>query len=191
MVPNEKFWDAYKGERTSLNQKLVNKIQILAKEMNLLVGLQVIDTQHLWLYYLILELEELNANKNSIVVHRELKQISRELQNFVTEHFLLEEMLLEECRFDSMDSHIKMHRNFSEFIGMQINDFHRINIDEIQVMVDYLKEWLQKHILIEDVLYCNFIKSTKFNTDSFFKKIKKEKKVTFNKYQSDLYDSIL
>ncbi|HRG75059.1 MAG TPA: adenylate/guanylate cyclase domain-containing protein [Leptospiraceae bacterium] len=187
MIPNEKFWDTYKGERYSLNKELVKRIQKLAAELNLLVGLQVIDTQHLWLYYLILELEEINANKDSIVVYKELKQISRELRNYATEHFELEEMLLDECKFDSMDSHIKMHRNFSEFMETRISDFHRINLDEIQSIIDYLKTWLQKHILIEDKLYCDFINSTNFDSESFFQKIRKEKKVTLSKCQSDLY----
>lgn len=187
LIPNEKFWDAYKGERTGLNQKLIKTIRQLVKEIDLIVGLEVLDTQHLWLYYLILELEEIKTNKDSIIVDRELKQISRELQSFAMEHFLLEELLLEECKFNSLDSHIKMHRNFSDFIGMQINEFHAIHIDEIQPIIDYLKKWLQKHILIEDKLFCSFLKSTNFNTESFFKKMVEEKKITFNKYQSDLY----
>ena len=99
-------------------------------------------------------------------------------------------MLLDECKFDSMDSHIKMHRNFSEFMETRISDFHRINLDEIQSIIDYLKTWLQKHILIEDKLYCDFINSTNFDSESFFQKIMEEKKVTLSKYQSDLYTLI-
>lgn len=189
-IPNGRFWKKYTGSRFSLNVLLIDKLKTLWKESDLSLNIPVIDLQHLWLYYLILELEKINSDRNSLVRVSDIKQILSDLLEYVSEHFRIEEYLLAACNYSQTDSHVQFHTDFSKFVDDKFNNLGKIQFDETEEVVVYLKDWLSKHISIEDRKYRSHIDTINYDIESFFTNLPKEEKPITSIFQKQLYESI-
>lgn len=79
-----------------------------------------------------------------------------ELNSYVSEHFLLEEQLLEENNYPSLVDHSKKHTEY----GKRVTDFCLKTVENKKNMPEellcYLGEWWVGHILYEDMKYKSF-----------------------------------
>ncbi|HEX2865655.1 MAG TPA: bacteriohemerythrin [Ignavibacteriales bacterium] len=116
-------------------------------------GFSKIDSQHMKLVALINELQEaMKAGKAKDILARILK----ELTDYTVTHFSAEEKFMAQNKYISFLTHKKSHDEFVD----KIKDFQKkvengqslISID----MLNFLKDWLLKHILVSDKQYVPF-----------------------------------
>jgi hemerythrin-like metal-binding protein len=85
-----------------------------------------------------------------------IAEVLLELNSYVSEHFLLEEQLLEENNYASLVDHSRKHTEYSE----RVTDFCLKTVEKNknvpEELVNYLGEWWIGHILHEDMKYKSF-----------------------------------
>ncbi len=108
----------------------------------------VIDHQHRRLVQLINDLEEVIQQDE---LHPTLLNvIFDEVTSYTQYHFSTEEELMETCNYSGIIEHKILHKNFVSGLSQ-----FKIEAGEGKVNIDiglcqYLKEWLLKHIAVED-----------------------------------------
>ncbi|MDZ4724732.1 MAG: bacteriohemerythrin [Leptospira sp.] len=153
------------------------------------LGIPVIDLQHLWLVNLILKLEETLTDVTLGSFSAEIKSTFTHALEYVSEHFSLEEEILEHFNYPNFDQHVRGHRSFVAKLAEKFN--HSEN-DEVAALglLQILKKWLFQHILHEDSDYANFFKSKDVRLNLFLTKLLKENKYRVTKEQILLYKNI-
>lgn len=116
-------------------------------------GFTKIDSQHMKLVALINDLQEaMKAGKAKDVMAR----IIKELADYTITHFSIEEKFMAQNKYISFVPHKKSHDDFVD----KIKDFQKkvengqssVSID----MLNFLRDWLLKHILVSDKQYVPF-----------------------------------
>lgn len=115
------------------------------------VGVPLLDADHKIFIEIINDLEaaaEYPARRNN------LKEILRRLAQYSRYHFEREEKVMAACGYPGIESHKQEHANFSEYIGAVAlcfdSDPNAVLGDEV---LDFLKNWLTHHVLIQDMAY--------------------------------------
>ena len=131
-------------------KKIVEKAQDYWNRFKLKTGIPIIDVQHLWLVFLILDLE------NSVGLSREkqiesVRKIAPEVKFYIDEHFKIEEFLMQKAGFPQFEDHKKLHLNFLSFLGAV--DLNQLQDLDLIKLVKSLKEWLYSHIALDDKKY--------------------------------------
>ncbi len=122
---------------------------------DLRLGIESIDTQHKKLIDLI------NALDTAIAAgygNEALGKVLGGLLDYTIEHFSYEEHLLERCDYPSYPSHKAEHDSLTEkveFLSHVFEQGQSVNTDQI---MQFLKIWLQEHILDIDKRYVPFVK---------------------------------
>jgi len=122
---------------------------------DLRLGIESIDTQHKKLIDLI------NALDTAIAAgygNDMLGKVLGGLLDYTIEHFSYEENLLERCDYPSYPSHKAEHDSLTEkveFLSHVFEQGQSVNTDQI---MQFLKIWLQEHILDIDKRYVPFVK---------------------------------
>jgi len=123
------------------------------------VNIEEIDNQHKELIQIINELLQTNHKKRNSGVSEFLKKI----RNYATTHFSTEEIYFRKFDYPFMKSHIEEHQKFFEElrrIEFRIqNEFG----NHSQILFEFLKDWLIKHILGTDKVYISFFKEKGLN----------------------------
>lgn len=174
-------------ESVGLTAPVEEKIKTIWNEKNLELQLPVIDLQHLWLLFLLVETEEILNKETS---DAEFQKISLELVNFAIEHFSLEEKLFLEFDYPEYTTHKKQHLNFVELIKEKFNSTNLKKAPTRKELVDFLWNWLAKHILHEDKLYKEFLQNKQIDPTNWFKSLLAEHQVSIDKAQLELYNKI-
>lgn len=115
-----------------------------------------VDNQHKHLVYLINELYKSLGAKNR---DQQMRHFFLELFEYTVNHFSMEEMLMREFNYPNYMEHKNEHAQFI----IQIKDFKEgyitgkknINLEVLQ----FLKEWLLKHIMGTDKITFDYIQS--------------------------------
>ncbi|MFH2130808.1 MAG: bacteriohemerythrin [bacterium] len=86
-------------------------------------------------------------------------KLHKALESYAERHFFHEEKILLENHFPGLAQHQKEHDSFTKRIDELSAKFDRDepNIEVQLQMLDFLKEWLYKHILTSDRAYADFI----------------------------------
>ena len=117
------------------------------------VGVERLDRQH---QRIISVINKLIAKPRIFRSSRSIADILAELNSYVSEHFLLEEQLLEENGYPSLIEHSNRHTEYGE----RIADFCLKSVAKDKNVPDkllrYLGEWWIGHILHEDMKYKSF-----------------------------------
>jgi hemerythrin len=86
--------------------------------------------------------------------HQEkLEKIIVELGNYAVYHFATEEKYFREFKFSGKMEHINEHVRFREKVSLFSEEFQRNNSVLTFSVINFLKDWLNKHILIDDKKY--------------------------------------
>jgi len=123
---------------------------------NLSVGIDVFDRQHKKLIDLINQLNDaMSVGKGKDV----LGKILTELINYTQYHFSAEEKLFGQYAYPEAQAHIREHVNLTQ----KATDLKKAfdsgkTIISVQTM-DFLKDWLNNHILKTDKKYGPFLNS--------------------------------
>lgn len=118
------------------------------------VQIREIDQQHRTLVGLINEVFEAKTNDLGKKV---IAGLLERLADYTKNHFATEEALMEEYGYPELEAHRKEHQFFTTKVG----DFYRaFNTNQdyiIGEILDFLKNWLVKHIMEMDKGYGRFL----------------------------------
>ena len=119
------------------------------------MGEDKIDEQHKGLFELSNEIYELV--KSGVDDHETFRKLFIALNDYSVEHFIYEEMYMQEQNYPKLNAHINQHNAFSKklkelALGID-KDSHIKDIGE------FVTTWLLQHVLDEDMKYKKFIES--------------------------------
>ncbi len=124
------------------------------------VGVPELDEDHRVLIRIINQLADAERDENHASI---LRQSLYSLLRYAEFHFAREEKVLAVCEFPGMTHHKGEHRAFTEHMRKLAAD---LDDDELptgeivnQELLTYLKDWLNHHILIEDMSYRKLVES--------------------------------
>ncbi len=116
-----------------------------------------IDKQHKGLFKLSNEIYDLV--EKGIDDHEHFRELFLALNDYGIEHFLYEEMYMQEQGYPNLKEHIKQHNEFSN----KVRDLC-VGIDKethIRDIGEFVSTWLVEHVLNEDMEYKEFIAKKK------------------------------
>ena len=116
-----------------------------------------IDKQHKGLFKLSNEIY--NLVEKGIDDHEHFRELFLALNDYGIEHFLYEEMYMQEQNYPDLKEHIKQHNKFSN----KVRDLC-VGIDKethIRDIGEFVSTWLVEHVLNEDMEYKEFIANKK------------------------------
>lgn len=115
------------------------------------VGVPLIDNDHRALIHLINRLHESVSAGDTYDV---LDELLNRLVDYVDIHFMREERVMDACAYPQTPEHKEEHAAFVEFV-QELRK--KITAQDAQTqageLADYLKDWLNHHILIQDMAY--------------------------------------
>lgn len=156
---------------------------------NLKLDIPVIDLQHVWLVFLIMELENeigLGESHDSGSEERTRKIIT-DLLGFATEHFSLEEDLFLAFDIPEGAAHGEKHRHFVQFLSERTNELNGGNKESLKVLVSFLKDWLTMHILRDDRHYADYYRDQGINLKQYFQNQVEKHALTIDRGQVAVY----
>ena len=124
------------------------------------VGVKELDEQHRTLFALVNALSEAIGRSGVIKGHEAEKQ---ELLSFTRTHFTTEELYMERNAYPRLSIQREEHAALFERLAMFVGAGERRARPRSETAVDYLKDWLIKHTLIEDLQYKEFFASKGVN----------------------------
>ena len=116
-----------------------------------------IDEQHKGLFKLSNEIYDLV--EKGIDDHEHFRELFLALNDYGIEHFLYEEMYMQEQNYPDLKKHIKQHNEFSN----KVRDLC-VGIDKethIRDIGEFVSTWLVEHVLNEDMEYKEFVANIK------------------------------
>lgn len=126
---------------------------IMNWEKSFSVGVSSIDSQHMKLVQMINDLHDsMKSGKGQDV----LKKILNDMANYTVNHFNTEEMLFKKHAYPETDEHIMQHRIFIEKVGEIKKELEAGKPVFTLKLMNFLKDWLQNHILKTDMAYRSF-----------------------------------
>jgi hemerythrin-like metal-binding protein len=114
-----------------------------------------IDKQHKGLFKLSNEIYDLI--EAGVDDYKHFRELFMALNDYGIEHFIYEEMYMEEQGYPNIKEHKAEHREFSDKVRELC-----IDIDQethIKDIGEFVSAWLVQHVLEEDMNYKNFIKA--------------------------------
>jgi len=117
------------------------------------VKIPSIDRQHRTLIGYINQLDEAVKRNNASLL---VEYIIQGLTRYTSAHFMYEEMLFELHKYEESEDHKiahgKLYKKVAEFKERFAQGDPNVGSD----LLDFLKNWLQTHILKEDMAYSEF-----------------------------------
>ncbi len=125
------------------------------------VGLSELDDDHRTLIKII---NQLNANVGESMRHEVVRQCLVALQRYAEFHFAREERVMIACNFPGIDVQKTEHRDFIKQI-QEVTEHFDADAEAASTMIkdellSFLREWLNHHILIEDMAYRPYVESS-------------------------------
>lgn len=118
------------------------------------VGIKEIDEQHKKLFDIINELHDAMKEAKGKAV---LGKVIKELISYTEFHFSTEEILLQNCKYPDFNQHKLKHDDFTR----KVKEFEQKYLSGAallsQEIVQFLRDWLVKHIKESDKQYSLFI----------------------------------
>ncbi|MBN2484406.1 MAG: hemerythrin family protein [Bacteroidales bacterium] len=111
-----------------------------------------IDNQHKKIIELLNQLYEAFMKKDH---HEKLGSIIDELEKYAVYHFGTEENYFNKFGYTGKVEHVNEHARFKEKVRSFKDDFNKNKGALTFTVINFLKDWLNKHILIDDKKYQN------------------------------------
>ncbi len=121
---------------------------------NMSVGIDFMDADHKQLIELLTELHDLV--EPSRVQAAAVAKLD-ELIGFTQQHFRLEERLMQESNYDELEEHRRLHQALLQEISELRQKLMSGEMDAGPEIMDFLKDWLTRHILESDKDFGGFL----------------------------------
>jgi hemerythrin-like metal-binding protein len=131
-------------------------MSFMSWEAQFSVGLDSIDTQHKKLVEMINELHDarLKGRSNETLAH-----IFEQLATYTVEHFAYEEKLFDQTGYPASAGHKSEHEALRTKVGELKAQMETQKYPFTMELMDFLREWLQKHIMGSDKAYSAHLKA--------------------------------
>ena len=110
-----------------------------------------IDTQHKELFKLSNEIYKLV--EAGVDDYEHIRKLFLALNDYGIEHFIYEEMYMEEQGYPDLKEHIKQHKEFSD----RVRDLCINKEAHVKDIGEFVSTWLVEHVLHEDMEYREFV----------------------------------
>ena len=139
-----------------------NNIQEIKWENKFNTGYKRVDDQHKELVNILNKLNLLVMNKDISKedVAEELNNIIKDMVDYVAYHFSTEEAIMKAIDYSGFKSHVVKHRNFTNKVLEEVNNYKNGKPIDIKDLIAFLRDWLFNHIVVEDKVFINEVKST-------------------------------
>ena len=133
------------------------------------IGIELMDTQHQYLFELMERVQTLLRDENILYKYEEIIRILKGLEQYTQQHFDAEIALMESMDYPRLQLHIAAHQGFID----KLHSFE-INVEQISLgtqdqliydLMEYLKDWLQIHILDCDKKVHRFMNGEKITAE--------------------------
>lgn len=152
------------------------------------LDIPVIDLQHVWLVYLIIELEKINRDApQGKFPGEQILKIMGDLLAFASEHFSVEEELFMAFELPDALEHADRHRNFVQFLSQRASEVKSGQRESVMVLISFLKDWLTMHILKDDKHYADFYRDSGVNLKQYFQRQIEKHALTIDRGQVAVY----
>jgi len=84
---------------------------------------------------------------------KSIDQTLEELLDYVVTHFSNEQALMEQSGYPAFDQHLKLHEEFSAFVGEFLGSGEAWSEERIQELRRFLNKWLIGHIMTHDMRF--------------------------------------
>ncbi|MDP2560559.1 bacteriohemerythrin [Psychrobium sp. 1_MG-2023] len=119
------------------------------------VGVDAIDQDHKQLLKLI---NEINTAINNGSTELIIKDIFRQLEHYVKQHFTREEALLQQCNYPDYEEHKLQHQQFINKIPeLRERLLSAETIEVAQEVSLFLLNWIMNHIVVDDMSYAKLV----------------------------------
>ena len=135
-------------------------MELISWKKSLNVGIEDIDRQHKRLVVLINKLFEAMSQGKSNEI---MQAVFSELSNYVITHFATEEKLMKQFRYADFDQHKQEHKLFIDKLNEFKIKFSNGNLSISLEVLNFLKDWLLKHIIGTDRKYIPLFKEHNVN----------------------------
>ena len=137
---------------------LIGKIQVVHNNPVLLTfsdkyctGVDFIDREHMRLFEILADLNELNQKEYASDRYDAIVDVIEELKDYTVKHFQDEERYMQDIQYEGLAVQKNLHQSF-------IDKMDSINLDDmdenqqvyIDVLIDFLANWLINHIMKMD-----------------------------------------
>jgi hemerythrin len=109
------------------------------------INIPQVDAEHRHLFALVKALNLQSVDKTL-----------EELLDYVVTHFSNEQALMEASGYPAFEQHLKLHEEFSAFVGEFLSGADVWTEDRIQELRRFLNKWLIGHILTHDMRFGNW-----------------------------------
>lgn len=134
-----------------------------------LIGIELMDQTHQRLFALMEKAQTLLKDENILYKYDELIEILKGLKNYAQQHFQEEIELMESINYPRLQLHKQAHQGFIDKLNSFEIDAEKISLGTQDAMLydlmEYLKEWLQIHILDCDKKIARFMNGEKITAD--------------------------
>jgi methyl-accepting chemotaxis protein/hemerythrin len=141
------------AEQSTGLHNLVGKFrlaQAMAWDETFATGVSKFDEQHKVLFSMVNELaDSMLQNRSRDVVGRVLNRLAE----YTVNHFADEEQSFVQTRYPDEAAHKALHKDLVEQVVALIGRFNAGERLDKQVVIEFLQEWLVKHIKVEDKNY--------------------------------------
>ena len=114
------------------------------------VGVEKIDKQHQTLIDILnLLYDKIQEGKDKFVI----EIILSDLIDYTKYHFAAEEDYFEKLNYHDVEKHKKAHKGFVDKINKFYDDYKNNDAEISSKLLDFLKDWLINHIMVDDQSY--------------------------------------
>ena len=88
----------------------------------------------------------------------EVEEIIQSLVGYAVFHFTTEEALMTKFSFPQIAEHKQIHLELKATLLSKIDAYHEKGADELMGILDFLEDWLVRHLELEDSKYAAYYK---------------------------------
>ena len=185
---------SYFETEKALSDILIHNVSIIWSRYNLRTGIPLIDLQHLWLIYLIVQLDDFSNIEDQSKRLTFYRNVLDDLMIYISEHFETEENVMEIIGFKNLAQHKLSHQLFIKEVLKMKSEFDAGNLRTSDIisakLIKLLKDWLFSHIVIHDKEFAKVCLPKSKEVSEYSKKHISEKKLHLKSQQFILYKSI-
>ncbi len=117
-------------------------------------GNAVFDRQHEQLFLLTNQAQTLLKDQNMLYKFDDLKKILEGIRSYTLSHFVDEEAFMKNAGYVKLEEHLALHQKFLDDLTRIDEEASRVSLGTqdsiLKELLDYLTEWLHRHILLID-----------------------------------------
>ena len=121
------------------------------------VGIKLLDDQHKGLLDLVNDLFN-HSTGHVDEEHAYFQAVIQQAQQYVFEHFVVEEECMLALNFPGYADHKMTHDEFKLTVVKNINEYKTGKIPALENFADFLKDWIASHVIDMDKQYSLFFR---------------------------------